>query len=70
MMAEEISKIREKPGESNAGKYKNVKSSNFAGRMALTQSTTWPELEMRWLAHITRKTQAALKRKSIKNIQH
>lgn len=31
MMAEEISKIREKPGESNAGKYKNVKSSNFAG---------------------------------------
>ncbi len=30
-MAEEISKIREKPGESNAGKYKGVKSSNFAG---------------------------------------
>lgn len=30
-MAEEISKIREKPGESNAGKYKNVASKNFAG---------------------------------------
>lgn len=27
----EISKIREKPGESNAGKYTHVKSSNFAG---------------------------------------
>ena len=30
-MAEEISKIRQKPGESNAGKYKGVKASNFAG---------------------------------------
>lgn len=30
-MAEEISKIREKPGESNAGKYPNVKKTNFAG---------------------------------------
>jgi hypothetical protein len=30
-MAEDISKIREKPGESNAGKYKGVKASNFAG---------------------------------------
>jgi len=30
-MQEEISKIREKPGESNAGKYNNVKKSNFAG---------------------------------------
>ncbi len=30
-MAEEISKIREKPGESNAGKYKGVKANNFAG---------------------------------------
>lgn len=30
-MPEEISKIREKPGESNAGKYKHVASSNFAG---------------------------------------
>ena len=30
-MAEEISKIREKPGESNAGKYKHVASKNFAG---------------------------------------
>lgn len=30
-MAEEISKIRERPGESNAGKYPNVKKSNFAG---------------------------------------
>jgi hypothetical protein len=27
----EISKIREKPGESNAGKYTHVKKSNFAG---------------------------------------
>lgn len=26
-----ISEIRKKPGESNAGKYPNVKSSNFAG---------------------------------------
>lgn len=31
MASEEISKIREKPGESNAGKYKHVKKSNFAG---------------------------------------
>jgi hypothetical protein len=31
-MAEDISKIREKPGESNAGKYSGVKKSNFAGR--------------------------------------
>jgi hypothetical protein len=30
-MTEEISKIREKPGESNAGKYKGVASQNFAG---------------------------------------
>jgi hypothetical protein len=30
-MASEISKTREKPGESNAGKYKHVKPSNFAG---------------------------------------
>jgi len=30
-MAENISEIRKKPGESNAGKYKGVKSSNFAG---------------------------------------
>lgn len=30
-MAEDISKIREKPGESNAGKYKHVSASNFAG---------------------------------------
>lgn len=30
-MAEEISKIREKPGESNAGKYKQVANKNFAG---------------------------------------
>jgi hypothetical protein len=30
-MAEDISKIREKPGESNAGKYSGVKKSNFAG---------------------------------------
>jgi hypothetical protein len=27
---EDISKIRQKPGESNAGKYKGVKASNFA----------------------------------------
>ena len=27
----EISKIRERPGESNAGKYKNVANKNFAG---------------------------------------
>jgi len=31
MASEEITKIREKPGESNAGKYTNVKASNFAG---------------------------------------
>ena len=31
MAKEEISKIREKPGESNAGKYPNVKKGNFAG---------------------------------------
>lgn len=30
-MKENISKIREKPGESNAGKYEHVKASNFAG---------------------------------------
>lgn len=30
-MDQEISKIREKPGESNAGKYKGVASKNFAG---------------------------------------
>lgn len=30
-MAEEISEIRKRPGESNAGKYEGVKSSNFAG---------------------------------------
>jgi hypothetical protein len=28
---ENISEIRKKPGESNAGKYKGVKASNFAG---------------------------------------
>lgn len=31
MAKEEISKIREKPGMSNAGKYEHVKKSNFAG---------------------------------------
>ncbi len=31
MAKENISEIRKKPGESNAGKYPNVKSSNFAG---------------------------------------
>lgn len=31
MAKEEISKIREKPGESNAGKYKGVAKKNFAG---------------------------------------
>lgn len=30
-MAENITEIRKKPGESNAGKYKGVKSGNFAG---------------------------------------
>lgn len=30
-MAEEISKLREKPGMSNAGKYTHVKKGNFAG---------------------------------------
>lgn len=30
-MAKNISEIREKPGESNAGKYTHVKASNFAG---------------------------------------
>jgi len=30
-MAKNISEIREKPGESNAGKYTGVKFSNFAG---------------------------------------
>lgn len=30
-MTEDISKIRQKPGESNAGKYSGVKTSNFAG---------------------------------------
>lgn len=31
-MAEKISEIRKKPGESNAGKYEHVASKNFAGR--------------------------------------
>ena len=31
MAKEDISEIRKKPGESNAGKYPNVKKSNFAG---------------------------------------
>ncbi len=30
-MKENISEIRKKPGESNAGKYEGVKASNFAG---------------------------------------
>ena len=30
-MTENISEIRKKPGESNAGKYTHVKASNFAG---------------------------------------
>jgi len=30
-MKENISEIRQKPGESNAGKYTHVKASNFAG---------------------------------------
>lgn len=30
-MAENISEIRKKPGESNAGKYPQVKKGNFAG---------------------------------------
>ncbi len=30
-MKQEISKIRQKPGESNAGKYTHVAASNFAG---------------------------------------
>lgn len=30
-MKENISEIRKKPGESNAGKYSHVKPSNFAG---------------------------------------
>ena len=31
MMAENISEIRKKPGESNAGKYEGVANKNFAG---------------------------------------
>jgi len=30
-VSENLSEIRKKPGESNAGKYKGVKASNFAG---------------------------------------
>lgn len=38
----QLSKIRDKPGSSNAGKYKNVKPSNFAGAAGGSSKYSYP----------------------------
>lgn len=38
----QLTKIRQKPGSSNAGKYKNVKPSNFAGASGGASKYSYP----------------------------
>ena len=69
-MAEDISKIREKPGESNAGKYYGVKKSNFAGPDGTYPINTEKRAKALFLTLIMQPIHQPSKKKSTINTQH